>query len=416
MPVDLASQAGVDLVRRVGGMHGAFVAAMAAIPMRLFLLRSPLAPGLRFVGSLAEDGRAGTADVFSQSGTGDAIEDAFAACLGETVERLSQIERPGDVALSTGIADVAHRVLPSVAALASRVADANGAREGVTVDWVEARRLGSGDVTLVPADWCLRRATDGPLRIAGSALSTGAAASPDPAVATLAALCELIERDAVALWWAGGRRPRPWASEGPALQAGAAMLARLRQGVQTRATLLLDITSDLGVPCVAAVSVDADGRNLACGFAANLDGAVAARKAVLEMCQMEVSNLLIAAKLQEYGAEGLDPFEKRTLEREDAIDFRKCELLHPSGLPRSAAAYEPLTAGVGVDRLAEIFDRHGIDATLVQFTRPDYGFTVVGAIAPQLQQFPSDVEVGRLQASIRATGGGARWTSGAALL
>lgn len=417
MPVDLATEAGADLVRRTADRHGDAIRGAAVLPERLFLLRSALAPGLRFVGGIATVERDGRVEVFNQAGTGDEIEDAFAACLGETAERLAQIERGADVVLRGNASDATGaRVLPQVAEAVRRCNPTGDLDAMPSIDWVEARDLASGHPTLVPADWCLRRPVEGPLRIAGSAPSTGVAASPDPARATLSALLELIERDAAALWWIGGRRARAWAADGQAMQAGGAVLARVRQGVTSRASWLLDITTDLGVPCVAALSVDADGRELACGLAAHLDAGLAARRAVLEMCQMEVSNLLVAAKLGAQGPDALDPFEQRLLARNATIDATACELLHPHGPPRVVAPCDHLTANAAVARLGDVLRRHDIDVALVHFARVDMAFAVVSAVAPRLQLFPADVVSARLQAVIRETGGGARWTGGAALL
>lgn len=118
------------------------------------------------------------------------------------------------------------------------------------------------------------------------ATSTGSAAGPTRAEATLTALWECIERDAVALWWHGGQT------------AGALSLDLLdRQRprlswwltARDRTTLLLDLTTDIGLPVVAAVSSNTDGREVALGTAARPRVADAALAAVTEMIQTEVS-------------------------------------------------------------------------------------------------------------------------------
>ena len=55
------------------------------------------------------------------------------------------------------------------------------------------------------------------------------------------------------------------------------LLTQLRQNASARRSWLLDITTDIGVPCVAAVSCAADGFGLALGLAAHgeFDGVVA---------------------------------------------------------------------------------------------------------------------------------------------
>ena len=115
--------------------------------------------------------------------------------------------------------------------------------------------------------------------------STGCAAGPDRETALAVALRECVERDAVALWWHGGR---PGAAL--PLEVIDAQQPRLYWWLhqRLRRTLLLDLTSDIGLPVVAAVSADADGRVVATGTAARPQIADAALAAVTEMVQTEV--------------------------------------------------------------------------------------------------------------------------------
>jgi thiazole/oxazole-forming peptide maturase SagD family component len=100
------------------------------------------------------------------------------------------------------------------------------------------------------------------------------------------ALLECIERDAMAIWWYGrqNRHHLPASSLDP-------LAPRLSWwlGHRQRHYLMIDVTSEIGVPVVAAVSFDDDGRRVAMGSAAALDTGQAAILAVTEMIQMEVS-------------------------------------------------------------------------------------------------------------------------------
>lgn len=122
--------------------------------------------------------------------------------------------------------------------------------------------------------------------LADDANSTGCAAGPDRESALTTALWECVERDAVALWWHGQR-----AAGALPLEVIDAHQPRLYWWLHQRArrTLLLDLTSDIGLPVVAAVSSDADGRVVATGTAARPVLAEAALAAVTEMVQTEVS-------------------------------------------------------------------------------------------------------------------------------
>lgn len=121
-----------------------------------------------------------------------------------------------------------------------------------------------------------------PLRI--DADSTGCAAGPTAAEATRSALWECIERDAVALWWHGGLPAGPLAL-GIIDQSQPRLSRWLEQ--RPRETILLELTTDIGLPVVAAVSADAGGRSVALGTAARPDLAAAALAALTEMIQTE---------------------------------------------------------------------------------------------------------------------------------
>ena len=116
--------------------------------------------------------------------------------------------------------------------------------------------------------------------------STGCAVGRDRETALATAVWECIERDAVALWWHGNRPAGRLA-----LELIDAHQPRLYWWLHQRArvTLLLDLTTDIGLPVVAAVSSGPDGGHVAMGTAARPVLADAALAAVTEMVQTEVS-------------------------------------------------------------------------------------------------------------------------------
>ena len=227
-------------------------------------------------------------------------------------------------------------------------------------------------------------------------------------------LLELVERDAASLWWIGGQRARPVAADSPAMAEAVRLLANLRQGNRERTTWLLDITSDLGIPALAAVSVDGTGRTLACGLAARLSARDAARAAIFEMCQSELAHPLVEMKRQHRGDAALNAIDRRHLARATAIDAGSCELLHPLGLPRNDP--EPESPAQPLARLQAAFVRCGIEAALVDLTRPEIGIPAAWALAPGLQLMPCELHAERLERTIAATGGGERFTNGIALM
>lgn len=116
--------------------------------------------------------------------------------------------------------------------------------------------------------------------------SNGNAAGTSFEDAVLQGALELVERDAVALWWYNRTR-----QPGVDLDAFAdPWVDRIRGAFSDagRRLWVLDVTSDLGVPAMAAVYRDTGPgpQNVMFGFGAHLDARTALRRAVAEACQM----------------------------------------------------------------------------------------------------------------------------------
>jgi ribosomal protein S12 methylthiotransferase accessory factor len=415
--IDVHSASTAALMRTLAERHGEALAKAVLLPARLFLIASPWAPGLAFVGGEADPRRLphppSLETTFSLAGSGELVEDALASCIGECVERLSQIERPGDIARKCTFTQARPYAMPAAAELIEPMLQLAPQGAETSAAWVQGRVLASGGDCLIPADWCLRRPQPGALAIPGAALSTGCAAGPTFEAAAARALLELTERDAAALWWIGGRRPRPIAADSAVMAVATELLAGLRQDSSERVTWLLDITTDLDIPALAAVSVDTDGKGLACGLAARLSAREAARAAIFEMCQMELAYPIVAMKRQQRGDAALNAVDRRHIARATGIDAGACELLHPVGVPRPDRSEQGLPEPLA--RLQAAFARAGIEAALVDLTRPEIGIPVAWALAPRLQLMPCEVVSVRLHEAIAVTGGGERITKGVVL-
>ena len=178
---------------------------------------------------------------------------------------------------------------------------------------------------------------------------------------------------------------------------------------------MLDITTDVGVPCVAAVSVRPDRSGFACGVAAGVKFAAAAQSAIRELCQIELAYAVVQAKREERGDAALNQHDLQHLERSQRIDPATCALLHP--LPPDSVPAEPAnvddarTLDFLVGRLAEM----EIDVLAVELTRERFGIPVARVVAPGLQLEPCDMSSERLANTIIRTGGGETYTRGVAL-
>lgn len=366
----------------------------------LFLLPVGQAPGLVFMGGAANPAAMGRgfADlpVGSLAGSGVTLREAFEGCVGEGVEYLSQFEADGDLITRAERGEPTIDVFPDVAAPWS------GARQ--PRDWVRARRLGDGAGVLLPADRCLRRRA-----VAGGepppfALSTGCGAGVSLDAAALHGLLELIERDAASLWWRGGLRGRPLSRDDTREADG--FLAMLRGGLAERTSWVLDITSDVGVPCAAAISFGGDGRGFACGLAARTTMAAAARSALKEMCHVELAYDVIAAKRAARGDASLNAADKRHLRRATEIVRDACPLLHPQGRPARHAPPRERSEAETLLALVERLRAMGIETHVVDLSRRQFGIAAARVVAPGLQLEPCDLVGARLRHAIDKTGGG----------
>jgi ribosomal protein S12 methylthiotransferase accessory factor len=422
LEVDLTSAQGVALQRSVSEKYGPKIVEAASLAGRMFLLRSPWAPGLRFVGAETRRASGGeSAEVsFSLSGSGETLEDAFVSCVGEGIDRLAQIECPGDVTAIASLADVADRVWPVAVAIIEQDMAQQSLPITTPLAWVSGKpldigsapRCGDHDV-LIPADWCLRRPPGRQRLKPRTALSVGVAAGPTFDWAASRALLELIERDAASLWWMGGRRGKAVPLDHPAMAEIRRMIGTLRQHAQDRRSWVLDLTTDIGIPVIAALSCDTDGKQLAYGLAARLSLEDAARAAILELCQTELAILLAQIKQVETGEDKLPPSDRAHLERAATIRADQCELLHPL---EDRLTQPEKAIGPELPAIASAMAQCGIAAALIDMTRPEFDIPVVRAVAPALQPMPSDTVTDRLRSALKDWGGGDRYTGGTWLM
>jgi ribosomal protein S12 methylthiotransferase accessory factor len=380
--------------------HRAVLLRAAATFLRIFVLNAPDAPSMVALGAEVDPETAGAQDLLpvGVSGTGLTLREAFEACVGEGVEYLSQFVASGDLIERLPTGQVLAEATPAVRTLWDELQQYRrdpSAQEGA---WTVATDLADGRPVRMPADLCFRRLAaerdiDPPWP-----LSVGCAAAPDLAKATLLGLLELIERDAAALWWRGGRRARLIAADTAAQAEAAQLLVQLRGDASGRRSWLLDITSDIRIPVIAAVSCNEDGFGFCCGLAARPTLVAAARRAIIEMCQMELAYRVVQAKRVERGETVLNETDQRHVCRFTRLAVAHCAALQP--LPPPAPSCD-FAASDSVSALAEVRTRlaaAGFAPCALDLTRPGLGIAVVRVICPGLQPDPSAPPNARLRA------------------
>ncbi|WP_410672068.1 TOMM precursor leader peptide-binding protein [Amycolatopsis sp. cmx-4-68] len=221
--------------------------------------------------------------------------------------------------------------------------------------------------------------------------SNGTAAGSSLEDAILQGALELVERDAVALWWYN-RTPVPGVDLASFGEPWLAEMVRHYADIG-RELWVLDLTSDLGVPVMAAVSrrVDAAQEHVVFGFGAHFDPRIAVRRAVTELNQM-------LPVVLEQGHNLEDPDARRWLEFATVANQ---PYLRPAAGRRATAGdgHEfTLRADVRDDvaALAGILAAHDLEMFVLDQTRPDLGLPVVKVVVPGLRPFWARFAPGRL--------------------
>ena len=408
--IDRSTPEGQQALAVLAVSAGAALADVARGMQRLFMLGSPWAPGLWFVGGQTAFGQTvgdGAHGSFSVGGGGVTLEAALASCVGEALERTALIEHAGDIAASHPL-DAEQNFNADGAVLAHSVLAVTNCDAATSVDWVDGFDLRTGKAIRCPADWVLRRALKGPLIIPDAALSTGTAAGPTRDAAKMSAVLELIERDAAALWWRGGRPARLLTLDAASMQAAAHHLAILRRGSNARTTRLFDITTDIGIPVVAADSTNAAGQAFSCGLGCRPTRVAAAISALTELCQSEIGLQFATQKGAELGDAALSTADRGHLARAQSVTFEQMPWYAAPILPDPGVPDQESGAW-----LAEHLHTHGVSAAVFDATRGTV--PVFKIIAPLLQPYPGRVGTDRLQCVRREFGGGNHWTSDVSL-
>jgi ribosomal protein S12 methylthiotransferase accessory factor len=386
---------------------------------RVFELSSPDAPGLfgfgaQFDPALADPLHEGS-PIVGVSGVGLTLRDAFQGCIGEGIEYLSQLQAGTDLVLKPGIEDWAGKLGPNARILIANLSKRRMQPERA-LSWCRATRLIDGGEAWLPADICLRRPSSQRDFAPPSPLSIGSAAGPSRDAAALHGLLELIERDATSLWWRGGQLARSIPPQHAAAAVAENLLRQLRHGAaMQRRTWLLDITTDIAVPCIVAVSCREDGSGFAFGLAARPALETAVRSAIVEMCQLELADAVVAAKRSERGDDALNAQDRIHLQRA-AIDADQCRLLQPVAEYAAHLPIRAIEAGVIFELIVQRLGELGIETFSLDLTRQRFAVPVVRVIAPGLQLEPSEIVTARLQDMIAHTGGGAAYTGGVHLI
>jgi bacteriocin biosynthesis cyclodehydratase domain-containing protein len=269
-------------------------------------------------------------------------------------------------------------------------------REDVEIDWTPLWSLSGEKLRYLPTSYCYF-GHQGAGALFARADSNGCAAGSVLEEAVLQGLLELIERDAVALWWYNRLR-RPAIDLTTFDDPYIPKLVRHYGGLR-RELWALDITSDIGVAAIAAVSrrVDQPEEDIIYGFGAHLDPTVALTRALTELNQaleaVPAANGPESSRTYRAGPEAVHWWrsvkivDARYLAPDPDVPHRRLPDFKP-------LASDDLREDVLV--CAGLLAQSGIDVFVLDQTRPDINFPVVRVVAPGLRHFWPRFAPGRL--------------------
>ncbi len=264
------------------------------------------------------------------------------------------------------------------------------------LDWSRAWSLTHDSERLIPSGYAWYGHPDLAEHFYCVGDSNGCASGNTLEEAILQGFCEVVERDAVALWWYN-RLPRPEFDLDSLNDPYVATMRAFYDSVD-RDLWVLDITSDLGVPTFAAISRRRhEVEDVMVGFGAHPDARIAAIRALTEVNQF----LPFVDRRDENGATLYRTDDLETLEWcRTATVAAEPWLLPGEGLrPTALGDFVPPAGDDLADHVRDCVERaraRGIEVIVLDQSRPDLDLSVVKVIAPGMRHFWRRLAPGRL--------------------
>lgn len=251
--------------------------------------------------------------------------------------------------------------------------------EHTELDWTPAWSLTHDERRWVPTSYCYSHMFAAPDARWCVFNPNGHAAGNCIEEAILQGLLELVERDAVAIWWYN-RLPRPAVNLESFEQPYFTALREWYRSVGWEAWVL-DLTNDLGIPCFAALAQPVAGGPYAIGFGCHLDARLAVQRAMTELNQLFEPNSQSSPWGDgDLGSEQyLHPSSSRSSVPQDFP-----VLCHSSDLREDVRTCIRRMAAAGLETLA------------LDMSRPDVDLSVAKVMVPGLRHIWPRFGTGRL--------------------
>jgi ribosomal protein S12 methylthiotransferase accessory factor len=324
------------------------------------------------------------------AGRGGSDYEARLACLAEAVERYSIQFRGDEYRCRASYADLGSEAIhPDTVQLFSGRQLAGRDRwnrehkldQGIPelfhkceeIDWAVGWSLTSRSPRYLPMALCALSYRPPGNRWIGDADSSGCATGSCLEEAILHGLFELVERDAVGIWWYNQACLPAFGSA----SIGDSMCRKICAQLEGQGwrTWVQDITTDLHIPAIVAIGVDAAGRWVR-GSSAHVSRSTALRQALMELWQLSRGTTRA-----EQERRPLPPYSKI-----DADEFQSDD----AGVTRVTDLKT-----IVEDTTARLLCA-GCEAAVFDMTRPELALPVVRVVAPGLRHSKPRFAPGRL--------------------
>jgi ribosomal protein S12 methylthiotransferase accessory factor len=269
--------------------------------------------------------------------------------------------------------------------------------ENTPIDWTPVWSLTAQRHKFLPTQFVYFRApaTDADETIYAVGCSNGNAAGNTLEEAVLQGFFELVERDAVALWWYNRLR-KPGVAINSFGEPYLLELAEQYRQKYQREFWALDVTSDIGIPVFVAVSkcIDRREERLLLGLGCHLDARIALHRAFSEMNQM-----LGLVRAGEGGALAVEDGETLHWLREATVLNQPYVAADPVEPLKRLGDYPVRHRGDFLENInycRRIIEAQGMEMLVLDQTRADVGMPVVKVVVPGLRHFWARFAPGRL--------------------
>ncbi|KRV47777.1 hypothetical protein AQ490_05225 [Wenjunlia vitaminophila] len=267
--------------------------------------------------------------------------------------------------------------------------------EEAEIDWTPLWSLTERRQRMLPTSMLYYRAPAASGRRFTFADSNGNASGSSLEDAVVHGFLELVERDAAALWWYNRTIQ-------PALDLDAFGDPWVEETRQVYADLdrelwALDLTSDLGIPTVVAVSRRPTGyQDIVFGFGAHFDPLIALRRAVGELNQM--LPFVVDAKPDGtgYGSRSPELLRWWTGATVEDQPYVGPDPQAPARAPWDFSFVPRCDLRDDVEAIESLVRAHGLELLVLDQTRADIGLPVVKVVVPGLRHFRARFAPGRL--------------------